>query len=322
MSKALPSDGSAPPADRVRKPEYLQASETLSLMRGDKLLQFKTRRPHRHWGDLITSSMTGMLYGPRGAGKTYAVLGLAAAMATGLPFLGLAPSRPRKVVILDGEMGSVLMKRRLRELRNSLGASSLGNLLLLTPDMYTRPLPSLSTKAGQDAIDALLPEDTDVIIIDNISSWNIGGTEDADGWGSWGEWLLRHKNRGRTVILVHHAGKRGQQRGTSRREDALDFVIALRPEVDPQHVDALCFSMVWEKLRAVGKQSAPALRVTRVEPTEGAPKWRYKVLASQDERVAQALALRREGLSTRKIGERMKVDASTVSRWLKGRPKG
>ena len=32
----------------------------------------------------------------------------------------------------------------------------------------------------------------------------------------------------KTVLFVHHSGKGGQQRGTSRREDVLDTVIALR----------------------------------------------------------------------------------------------
>jgi hypothetical protein len=41
-------------------------------------------------------------------------------------------------------------------------------------------------------------------------------------------WLLQLRRQGIAVLLIHHAGTNGRQRGTSRREDALDTVIALR----------------------------------------------------------------------------------------------
>ena len=299
--------------------EYLMPGSKLTLISGDRLLKLKHKRTHHHWGSLITSSMTGMLYGPRGAGKTYASLGIAVAMSTGRPFLGLAPSRPRSVVVLDGEMGSKLMKRRLKEMRKSLGADSLGNLLVLTPDMYAHPLPSLGTQKGQAMIDALIPDDTDVIIVDNMSCWNAGGGEDADAWNPWGEWLLKHKHLGRTVIMVHHAGKGGQQRGTSRKEDAMDFVMALTVEKDAEHPDALCFGIEWQKLRTVGRASAPALRVTRVEVKDKSPKWEFRQQPSLSDRVMQATLLQDDGMSMRAIAAEMGVNAGTVSRWLKDR---
>lgn len=45
-------------------------------------------------------------------------------------------------------------------------------------------------------------------------------------------WLLRLRRRGVAVLLVHHADVNGRQRGTSRREDALDTVIALGRPAD------------------------------------------------------------------------------------------
>lgn len=41
-----------------------------------------------------------------------------------------------------------------------------------------------------------------------------------------------HRRAGRSIVLVHHAGKGGAQRGTSKREDVLDTVIALRRPTD------------------------------------------------------------------------------------------
>jgi hypothetical protein len=40
--------------------------------------------------------------------------------------------------------------------------------------------------------------------------------------------VLNLRRSGTTTLIVHHSGKGGQQRGTSRREDVLDTVISLR----------------------------------------------------------------------------------------------
>jgi hypothetical protein len=48
---------------------------------------------------------------------------------------------------------------------------------------------------------------------------------------------------------VHHAGANGRQRGTSRREDALDTVIALRRPEDYSPEQGARFEVHFEKLR-------------------------------------------------------------------------
>jgi hypothetical protein len=53
--------------------------------------------------------------------------------------------------------------------------------------------------------------------------------------------------QGVAVLPVHHAGTNGRQRGTSRREDALDTVIALRRPEDPEQ--GARFEIHFEKLR-------------------------------------------------------------------------
>src|SRR5438128_9476692 len=67
-----------------------------------------------------------------------------------------------------------------------------------------------------------------VIILDNISCLFSGINEDSkQDWEPINAWLIRLRHRGLTTVLVHHAGKQGQQRGTSGREDSLDTVIQL-----------------------------------------------------------------------------------------------
>ena len=47
---------------------------------------------------------------------------------------------------------------------------------------------------------------------------------DADGWTTMQQWLLRLRRRGVSVLVVHHAGKNGEQRGISNREDVARYL--------------------------------------------------------------------------------------------------
>jgi hypothetical protein len=63
------------------------------------------------------------------------------------------------------------------------------------------------------------------------------------------EWILRMRQRGLAVLLVHHSGKSGEQRGASRR-DVLDTVIGLRRPVDYELQQGARFEVHVEKSRA------------------------------------------------------------------------
>jgi putative DNA primase/helicase len=58
------------------------------------------------------------------------------------------------------------------------------------------------------------------------------------------------------VLLVHHAGVNGRQRGTSRREDALDTVIALRRPADYSPEEGARFQIHVEKARTLAGEGA------------------------------------------------------------------
>jgi putative DNA primase/helicase len=76
------------------------------------------------------------------------------------------------------------------------------------------------------------------------------GSETAsDAWVPMQNWLLKLRRRGISVLLIHHAVVNGRQRGTSRREDALDTVIALRRPEDYSPEQGARFEIHFEKLR-------------------------------------------------------------------------
>jgi DNA-binding MarR family transcriptional regulator len=67
-----------------------------------------------------------------------------------------------------------------------------------------------------------------VLILDNLSTLASGMKEnEADSWEQVNSWLLDLRRRKIAVVIVHHAGRSGEMRGTSKREDNVFWIIAL-----------------------------------------------------------------------------------------------
>jgi AAA domain len=67
-----------------------------------------------------------------------------------------------------------------------------------------------------------------VLILDNLSTLASGMKEnEADSWEQLNAWLLNLRRRKIAVVIVHHAGRSGEMRGTSKREDNVFWIIAL-----------------------------------------------------------------------------------------------
>ena len=89
---------------------------------------------------------------------------------------------------------------------------------------------NLGSTEGQQALE---PHLDGLDLLDNLSTLMTTGSAGAsNSWLPMQTWLLRLRRKGIAVLLIHHAGVNGQQRGTSPREEALDTVIALRRPTD------------------------------------------------------------------------------------------
>jgi KaiC/GvpD/RAD55 family RecA-like ATPase len=190
-----------------------------------------------------------MLYAPRGVGKTLLALSIGLAVASGSSLLRWHAPRQRRVLYVDGEMPLVSLQERLRSISYGLGADIPNDgFRVLAADNTENGL-SISSEEGQRAIDLLLTE-VDLVIFDNLSTLCTNGSESAsDAWVPMQNWLLKLRRQGIAVLFVHHAGTNGRQRGTSRREDALDTVIALRRPEDYSPEQGARFQVPFEKLR-------------------------------------------------------------------------
>jgi putative DNA primase/helicase len=116
-------------------------------------------------------------------------------------------------------------------------------------------------------------------------------------------WLLRLRRKGIAVLLIHHAGVNGRQRGTSRREDALDTVIALRRPANYAPGEGARFEIHLEKARAlVGEGAAPFEAAVEAFTTEGgaaAVRWVARDLKPSV--YEQAAVLFQEGRTVRQV---------------------
>lgn len=260
-----------------------------------------------------------MIYASRGVGKTYFSLALAIALAGGTSSLSYKVKEEVKVLYLDGEMPASDMQSRIKEIS---GGAPPSNLILSTPDgLLNRGLPDLALPAGraevEDLINMVGPK---VVFIDNKSAFMRAGKEnEADGWGPVQDWLISLRTRGITVILIHHAGKQGQQRGTSRTEDVMDIVINLKHPQGYSPEDGLCFEAHFEKARHLYGDDVKAMEFSLVQSNKGMS-WQTSTVSSKRD---TAIDLFNEGLPQVEIAKAVGVGKGTVSKWIKSaRTKG
>ena len=193
-----------------------------------------------------------MIFAPRGVGKTHLALNVAYAVSSGSEFLKWRAPRPHKVVLLDGEMPAIVLQERLATIvATSTAEPAPGNLRIACFDLMESGAPDIGTEDGQRALELHIA-DAELIIVDNISTLARTGKEnEAEGWGIIQSWALTQRRKGRSVLFVHHAGKGGEQRGTSKREDVLDTVIRLSHPDDYEPSDGARFLVAFTKSRGI-----------------------------------------------------------------------
>lgn len=260
-----------------------------------------------------------MGYGWRGTGKTWFALSVAYTVASGGSFLGWNVPQASKVLYVDGEMAGADLQSRL-----SLIAAGCewepgpGMLNLCTPDLQARGMPDLATVGGLAALQEAMPEDTKLIIIDSISSLvrGEGNENDAESWLSVAEWAIAQKVLGRSILFMHHSGKSGAQRGTSKREDLLDSVLAFRPIPDHRPNEGAKFQILIDKARG----RYPSFRPIEAELTSGKNGgvcWTYRTI--EESLSEKILELADEGSKQADIAKDLGCARSTVMRTLRRR---
>lgn len=208
----------------------------------------------------LTEQSLNLLYGPRGAGKTWLcnILAVALTRMEAYNTDAIGPWYVKNgtgVLFVDGEMNNHMLQDRIKELARPLPNEDPENpLLILSGHDYsnTNDTQLNLDKVTRRTIYDILRDrkDIQIVILDNISALFPGLDENSkQDWDEINQWLISLRHLGKTVILVHHASKEGKQRGTSGREDAMDTIINVDQHKDLGHEDNAWFTISFKKSR-------------------------------------------------------------------------
>lgn len=146
----------------------------------------------------------------------------------------------------------------------------------------------------------------ELLVLDNLSCLTGGKENEGEDWMPVAEWALRLRRRGISVLFIHHAGKGGDQRGTSRREDLLDCVIAMRSPSETTAADGLLCEVHLEKLRNEGSvESAFPFELKMERDGDAGVYFTHRPLANVIEQ--KAIAMFRDGMSIRDVAEDLHI---------------
>ena len=152
-----------------------------------------------------------LLSGNPKAGKSFLIVQLALAVATGKDWIG-QPCHPKKVLYIDGELDPELTAERIKDLREKMGISyypenlHVVNVMNLDDDSEEVTLKDIADDIVYGS------EKYDVVIIDPLYMFINSDENDNSQMGKELRNIRRIKRTGTAVIVVHHTTK-GLQSG-------------------------------------------------------------------------------------------------------------
>ena len=156
-----------------------------------------------------------------------------------------------------------------------------------------------------------------VMILDNLSSLASGMKEnEADSWELVNPWLLDLRRRKIAVVIVHHAGRSGEMRGTSKREDSVFWIIALddaKKNADDKR-GARFVTRFTKSSRNTQEEIPPYEWHVITDNENGKVSISYKQTQTQE----VFMQLITDGVTDcADLAEEMKVAKATISKWAK-----
>lgn len=259
-----------------------------------------------------------LISAPRGVGKTWLALSIAKTATRDFSFGKWENGIPTGCLYIDGEMAEYELQERLIDLHMESPKAEATFKLISADNMRSRGVHglNLTNQSCRDGIAKYLKNHPEfkLLIIDNLASLTPGLDENIKkDWDNINQWLLGLRANGIAVVMIHHTGKGGEQRGTSAREDNLDISIKLkRPEGYSQTEGAL-FDVEFTKGRSIYGDSAKPFRL-HLEKTTGQLAWTVETGETKRE---QIISMSNDGIGQKEISKKLECTESYVSQVVK-----
>jgi hypothetical protein len=278
---------------------------------------------------LLSSRGTGEIYAWRGTGKSYITTQIAHDIATGQPMMfgghrgggGHWPiSRAYRVLYVYGEMDdSEIKERAIAIARMSPTPISPDQLGTMCKDFQKSWRPKISTARDRKFIeDRIFGHGYEGVILDNISTlWPAATEKQSDRSAELAEWFTDLNQRGVWVIFLHHAGKSGEQRGDSEKEDMLSFVLKLRRPANYKAEEGLRVEVHVEKNRHKPSRSQWLMpfEIHLTKDGRGDPVW--VTHPAQEAQRRAAFEMFKNDMPAMFVGQEVGVSRATIYRWKK-----
>lgn len=260
---------------------------------------------------------THILYAERGVGKTFLAISLSLAVAYATDFGDWEVVHPVNTLYVDGEMLPQQMVERIKGLKVNL-KSKVKNWYILSSGINLQRGEAQINIANEHWQNFIYKEVQDkkvkFLILDNISALTSGIEEnDSTAWDKIATWLNVLKHSGCAVLLVHHSGKGGKQRGTSSREDGVDTVIHLK-RTSSKIEDGMSGEIIFEKARAMAGVAVSACNF-KIVSEPGSSDMRWQIGSSNNARISATLKMLTEGNSYKKIKDALQISTKTIKKY-------
>ena len=301
---------------------------------GEALLGIEMKQ--RQWllEPLIKQESSVMLYADAGVGKTWLSWELIATIAGGGEFAGWKAEKPRRVLVVDGEMNASELRERFSDTlkrhpkEKAMVATQNISIIPRQAQHWRTKFFDLDKPEYQEMLLQKLEEAKkegkpyELLVLDNFSCLaDVDDENSAAAFNGICQFLNRAKTM-TTVLLVHHTGKNSSDksegmtyRGSSKLGGIMEVCIALAkpsPSEKPEHRGA-AFKVKLEKFRGLRDERTDP-RIFSLDPDKG--KWDIK--ASEDEKHKIYLDALKSGKywTQTQLADGLRVNKATVSRAL------
>ncbi len=203
---------------------------------------------------LVEESLT-IVNGYRGFGKSWFCLAIANEVTWGGKVGPWKVEQSVNTLLVDGEMALPMIQERLKLMNGGRKVGDKPSKLFIYPEAYAyriglKRADILDARWRSALSDMVVDLGVRLLVLDNLSSLAPGIDEnEKTPFDPVNRWLLELRFKGVSIVMAHHTGKGGEQRGTSAHEDHVDLALLLGKPAGWKKDDGCKFSVTATKDR-------------------------------------------------------------------------